>query len=99
MGRPRKTNEQVVNEIMNPDQVVETVELTEDNVGNVEVELPVFDKIALGIVKDPKTGYSFVIEVPINDLMQVGTPKIIGEAMEMDIARERFRIEAGNRIL
>lgn len=95
MGRPRKDSNE--RELDFKEQQAEFTESPEVIVG--QSALPVYNRVALSIAPHPETGRKHVVEIPFNDEGQVGKPVYLYEGDGMDMARERFKIDAQMKIL
>lgn len=98
MGRPRKTKGDTLS--FKEQQAEITAAPVEEVNGNQVVvetpkkEEPVYNRVGLGIYVNPETGLKHLIEIPFNDKLEVGKPKVISEGDGRDIISERFRIRA-----
>jgi len=102
MGRPRKTQDKpegFKEQQMEFTDIIEVEDIVAEEPVKTNKAEVTFPRVALGIHFSPVTGYKHVIEIPFNDNLEVGKPLIISEGDGMDMARERFKIIAQQKVL
>lgn len=97
MGRPRKTQGETLSFKEQQAEISAAIEEVNGNQVVMETskkEEPVYNRVGLGIYVNPETGLKHLIEIPFNDKLEVGKPKVVSEGDGRDIISERFRIRA-----
>lgn len=103
MGRPRKTNTDLPplsfkEQQMDFNDTIEVEDIVEE-IPKAEKTNSVFNRVALSIAPHPETGKKHVVQIEFNDKGEVGKLSYLFEGDGMDMARERFKIEAQMKIL
>lgn len=98
MGRPRKDASET--EVMDMKEAQLAIPEADDSIGNTVVEPIVFEGYMLGIM-ETKEGQFYLVQAEANLKGEMGNFKIITDEPNegRELARERFKIEASNKIL